>query len=681
MAVSKQIEESQKKEMFRRRHFSFRINVFFFCIFLLFSVLIVRLALLQFVEGKSMSEQELLKTTRETPIAPIRGNIYDADEYPIASTYSVQTLFFRYGSVSNQEAVKLARRLEAVFAQYGKPEAALSAEEIVKRMDIGYDIHLNKTDKSPGYSYVPRKIKSNLQKEEIAYLMEHRDEFQGIEIMEESTRVYDAARIAVQLVGYVRPYSTAINQRSSYLDYYTEHRSEYMKTPTEYVGFDGLEFMYQEVLRGKNGAKSYPINAAEKIVGSPTITKPVKGNNLYLTIQKDIQLATQQAIIEHLEKIRTSPNRYERAPNARSGYAVAMEVDTGNVVAMASIPDYDPNIWTKDVVPIDEYNRIKQFVNNGTIMASYPDYPEAELKYHPNSIVPLGSTIKPLSVLVGLNEKFFDVNTKYYDRGAFYFGRGNSARIQNDNGVAYGEMNATRAIAKSSNTFMSEMIGNKLALRDGVAGLDVWDSYMVQFGLGVSTGSGLPNELDGFKDYYLNVEKGTDTYQSALIRASWGQQGRYTTLQLAQYAATLANRGKRPKPQFVKEIRTYEGALVKTMEPEFLDENEYPDKYWDAIFAGMKEVHKQGFDNFPYTVAAKTGTSTQQVANNTVANAVFIAFAPLEKPKLAVAVVVPEGGYGAWGAAPIARKIFDAYDARYGLDGTPHPERYQNESQ
>lgn len=671
MNITDPMEDPQKQEILKRRHFSFRINAFFFSIFLLFSILIVRLAFMQFVEGKQLSENQTPDRTRTTYIAPIRGNIFDSDGYPIASTYSVQSLFFRYGSITKYEdLVALARQLEHIFTEFGKEDKRLPAAEILKRMDVGIDMDMNETAKKPGYSFIPRKLKSDLTKEEIAYIMEHRDGLIGLEIMEESARLYDQNKIAVQLVGYVRPYSTAINQRSSYLDYYKENQPEYNQTPTEYVGFDGLEFMYQEELRGSNGMKVYPVNVLDKIIGPPTITQPVKGNNLILTIQSDIQLATQRAIENHLEVLRTSTNKYIRAENARSGFAVAMEIDTGNVVAMASIPDYDPNVWLGDTVSTEQYNKIRQFVNNGTIRAAYPDYPEEELKYHTNSIVYAGSVIKPLTVLLGLSRGYFTTKTQYYDTGYFIFGR-DRTRISNDSNAAYGLINATGAIRHSSNTFMSELIGNRLALDHGTEGLDIWDEFMKKFGLGVLTGSGLPNEIEGIPDYYNNVKKGNDSYQSALVRASWGQQAQYTTLQLAQYAATMANRGKRPKPQFVKEIRTYEGEVVKVLEPEFINEEVFPDEYWNAIFAGMKDVFKDGFEDFPYDVAAKTGTSTQQVSGGTVANAVFIAFAPLQKPKLAVAVVIPEGGYGSRGAAPIARKIFDAYDQVYGLTGTP----------
>ncbi len=160
---------------------------------------------------------------------------------------------------------------------------------------------------------------------------------------------------------------------------------------------------------------------------------------------------------------------------------------------------------------------------------------------------------------------------------------------------------------------------------------------------------------------------------SALIYASWGQNERYTPLQLAQYAATLANKGKRMKPQFVDKVTTYDGVPVKTLEPVIMDQEQFPEQYWNAIFTGMQKVGKQGFEGFNYSVAAKTGTSTQTVGGKSVDNAVFIAFAPVEDPKLAVAIVIPEGGYGSWGAAPIARKMFDAYDKFYGLGAAPNP--------
>ncbi|TVY08533.1 peptidoglycan D,D-transpeptidase FtsI family protein [Paenibacillus cremeus] len=667
------MDDPQKQESNKRRSFTFRINIFFFFTFFLFSVLIVRLAMLQFVEGKELKAQEADTNKANTPIPPIRGNIYDRAGAPIAYTTSTQSLYFRIEQEQpKDDVIALAKRLEEIFTKYGKPtQKKLTALDIIKEMDVGYDLDKNKTA-APSYFAVPRRIKSDLSEQEMAFIYEHRDELKWIEITEESIRTYDQENTpAVQLVGYMRPFSRAREPKYG-LDFYKDKKAEgYLDT--EDVGYDGIEYMYQGELRGKNGYKTYPVNAAQKIIGKVEITKPIKGNNLFLTIDKNVQLTTEQAIMDQLAWLKGPEARNNpyanKGRNAVAGYAVAMEVDTGNVVAMASMPDYDPTVWFGGI-PQDEYNRIQPFINNGTITTAYPDYPQDEISKHPTSIVYVGSTIKPLSVLVGFNEGLLTPTSRYQDTGSFSYGKDNNAKLSNSDGTAWGSINATEAIWHSSNTFMSAMIGNALYMRSGNKAVDIWESYLNKFGLGVTTGSGLPKEYKGLSEFKENTK---ETVQSRMVFASWGQNEKYTTLQLAQYAATLANKGKRIKPQFVSKIETYEGQTVKEFnQPEVLEETTFPNAYWDAVFKGMKMVGIQGFDGFPYEIARKTGTSTQRVGGGKeVDNAVFIAFAPADKPKLAVAVVVPEGGYGSWGAAPIARKIFDAYDQYYGLDGVP----------
>ncbi|MNH87845.1 Penicillin-binding protein 2B [compost metagenome] len=433
---------------------------------------------------------------------------------------------------------------------------------------------------------------------------------------------------------------------------------------TENVGFDGLERMYQDELRGKSGSKKYPVNASQKITGKVSVTAPQKGHNLFLTINKDVQQVAEKAITDQLAFLKTSQARNNPliSPGtlAKSGYAVAMEVKTGKVVAMASMPDYDANLWTGGISPAD-HARTLPFHNNGTITTAYSDYPDNELAKHPSSLVFMGSTIKPLTVLIGLKEKFFGPNDIYYDNGSFSFGKYKST-ITNSDRHAYGPLNATTAIEHSSNTFMSAMIGIPFYEKYGGENpmvTEAWASYLNKFGLGVKTGSGLPLESEGSHDFIKNAEK--DSYQSAMVYASWGQNEKYTTLQLAQFTATLASRGKRMKPQFVERITTYEGEVLKSFEPEMLEETTFADSDWDVVFQGMKSG-AEGIDELPFTVARKTGTSTQDVAGGRVDNAVMIAFAPAENPVLAIAVVVPEGGFGRYGASPIAAKMFEAYD-------------------
>ncbi|OXM87608.1 cell division protein FtsI [Paenibacillus rigui] len=633
---------------------------------MLFSVLIVRLAILQFVEGKYLKEVENQVSNSDSPIAPIRGTIYDRTGYAIAQSRSMQSLYYRVeGRATNRdEIIELAKTLEGIFAKYGKqPQMKpLTAAEILKLMDVGFDMDKVKT-KEPSYFYVPRRIKADLSRDEIAYLSEHRDQLKGIEIFEDSIRLYDSQTISAQLVGYMKRFSAARNPVSG-LEYYRSKTDEYLDV--EDVGFDGLELMYQEELRGKKGLKRYPVNAVQKIVGPATIVPPEKGHNLYLTIDKNIQLATEQAIMDQLTLIRNRSlaGEYGYAPNARSGYAVAMEVKTGKIVAMASMPDYDTNTWTGGM-STEEYNQIKPFINNGTITTSYPDYPEKEIPKHPSSLLYMGSTIKPLTILVGLSEGVITPNSTYNDTGSFSFGLNNNAKISNSDGHAYGLLNPMTAIQNSSNTFMSAMVGiplyNKYGGKSKV--MDVWAEHLAGFGLGIKTGSNLPNEYEGSNEFFKNAK--TSSPQSAMVYASWGQNEKYTTLQLAQYAATLASRGKRMQPQFVEKITTSNGQLVKGYEPVLLNEVNYPKNYWDTVIRGMKSG-AEGIEELPFQVARKTGTSTQDVPGGRVDNGVFISFAPVDDPVLAVAVVIPEGRFGRYSASPVAAKIYQAYDQYVG---------------
>ncbi|WP_166242536.1 peptidoglycan D,D-transpeptidase FtsI family protein [Paenibacillus turpanensis] len=667
------MDDEELKEITRQRQFTLRLNIFFFATFVLFSVLIVNLAILQFVRGKELAAQEAKIGSMSSKIAPIRGNIYDANGYPIAYSVSTQTLFYRIEpGMKKPHYIELAYRLEDIFKKLDESAAArgvapvnavLTAEEIIKRMDVGFDLE-GKATKEPSYYAVPRVIKSGLNNEEIAYFMGHRDELPGFEINEESIRKYhddNDEYIAAQLIGYLRPYNTEQNNKNSP---YFGKKTDYL--PNEYVGIDGIELMYQNELRGKNGVKSYPVNAEQKIIGKVSIEKPVKGENLFLTIDKNVQLEAQRAIRQNLEYMKSAEARALKFPylgkNAASGYAVAMEVQTGRVVAMANFPDYDPNIWHGGLSNQQLFD-IRFRYANGTIRERYTDVPKGEDHgNHPSSLVPLGSTVKPLTVLIGLNEGIITSRERYYDSGKFSYGRDNST-IRNADETAFGNITAESAIRFSSNTFMGEMIALRLYNKHAGETIKVWDSYMKKFGLGVDTGSGLPYENAG--DLYW--EKLDETVQSQIVFASFGQMARYTTLQLAQYTTTLANRGKRLKPLLVDSIRDSEGNLVKQFEPEILNEEKFPAEYWNLIQRGM-ESPVSGFDNFPHTLVRKTGTSQSSIRGSIVDNAVFIGYAPAENPKLAVAVVVPEGGYGRYGAAPIARKIFDAYDQYYGLN-------------
>ncbi|NUU60832.1 peptidoglycan D,D-transpeptidase FtsI family protein [Paenibacillus agri] len=656
-----------------------RINLFFFGTFIIFCVIIVRLATLQFVEGPTLTEVESDRNYKNVPLAALRGNIFAAGGESLAYSTSVYSLYITLTkeytarvtdkasgkSVLTPEAKAksndLVARLVADFKKYGDPAVKeQTQEDVLKALDLNFR-------KSLGY--VPRRVKTGLTNKEVAYFMEHKDDYPGLEIVEETVRHYDKDTVAVQTVGYIKPFSYS-HDRAFYQDI-----AQAMKRGTdpglvykddEIVGFDGLELQYQKELRGKNGYLQIsvnPQNMAEKV---EQVVPPVKGNNIWTTINKNIQLKTEQAIMEQINWLHTNPVQGQVHPAALTGYAVAMEVDTGNIVAMASMPDYDTNVWTTGTLSTAAWEKMMYNYQNGTINPISSGLSGHGLQ----SVLLMGSTVKPLTVLIGLKEGFISPSTRYIDTGSTSFGKeGHETTVRNSSGHVYGKMGPATAIEKSSNVFMIDMVGKKLYEKYKSKGIDVWDRYMKEFGLGVLTESGLPGEHRGNINY-TNIEA-AGSFQAALVYASFGQQGSYTTLQLAQYATTLANEGQRIKPQLVSKITDAEGKTVTEFSREVLNEvTKFDKSFWQEIKKGMNSK-VSAFDGFPYDFARKTGTSQQLAKKELRDNGVFIAFAPRDKPKLAVAVVIPEGGFGSNSAAPVARKIFDAYDWEYGLNGVP----------
>ncbi|MGO4532026.1 peptidoglycan D,D-transpeptidase FtsI family protein [Paenibacillus sp. 2TAF8] len=662
---------NEKDELADKRRFSYRMNVFFFASFVIFSVIIVRLAYLQFVEGPELSQEEASNITKDVPLAPVRGTIYDstgtvklAYSKPIQSLYL--TLYKNYGDVDGKpnpkigEVQEMAGHLHDVFEKYKAPNSeSLTVDQIMEEMDLN-------SRKANGF--MPRLIKSDLSEGEVAYFLQHKDEFKGIQIVEESVRYYDPDTVAVQSIGYLKKFKSS-KTLNKYKEVDEANKTQtdpgLVYTENEFVGFDGLELQYQDKLRGKSGYTSVDVDLRNLPEGVAGTTPPQKGYDLISSINKNVQVKTEQAIMDQLSWLHRNPVSGKLHPNAKTGFAVAMEVDTGKVVAAASMPDYDTNVWRTGSISTEDYDKIKYIYQNGTIRGFLP----GESRKRAESVVLLGSTIKPLSVLIGLKEGFFTTNSVYIDRGSTTFG-GDNRRVQNSSGHVYGAMYPRDAIRHSSNVFMIDEIGKKLYSRYGAKGVDVWDKYMEQFGLGIKTGVDLPNEWPGRKEYIESSE----TSLTKLVYASFGQQGKYTTMQLAQYTVMLANKGKRMEPQLVKEFRDSEGNVVEKVKPKVLSTADFSDAYWNEVQRGMA-TEVSAFGGFPYDFARKTGTSTQSIGGKPVDNGVFIAYAPRNNPKLAVAVMIPEGGFGSNSAAPVARAIFDAYDQEFGLDGIPKKDK------
>jgi penicillin-binding protein 2 len=542
-------------------------------------------------------------------------------------------------------------------------------DEVLKAMDIGLDANGKPVPRRQP-PYYPKKIKDRLTEREIVKISENPERFPGVNIFAEPLRQYRSDRFAVQTIGYVRPFAGAKTSLKKYREAATDYLSNgYLDW--EQVGVDGLEYSYQDQLRGRNGYRLVRVNASGKLVDVLKEVPPKPGKDLVLTLDEKMQLSAQQFIEEYLRSLREASGD-KRAPYARNAYAVAMEVKTGRIRAMVSYPDYDPNIWNGRITP-EDYRRLSYVMRNGTIREAPYDardeaYPEREYKKHPLSVLPLGSTFKPLTVLMGLEAGVITPNTVWQDPGTFYYAKA-TPPVRNAGGHNYGLLTPEKAIQKSSNTFMA-WVGTSWYQRDKMNAIRRLEETAHAFGLGVPTGVPLPGEQNGIEDYLSMAKRNSGL--GAMALASFGQAQRYTAMQLAQYAATLANGGVRLRPQLVEKIVDPETGRVQEIRPEVLNRTNIPPEYYKVILQGMIDVTRPGgtasqlFHNLPFPVAAKTGTSEQDIPGvGRVQNSVFIAFAPAYDPQIAVAVIVPEGGFGAVGAGPIAEQLITSYYERF----------------
>lgn len=659
-----------------------RLQILFFLVFLFFSTIIIRLMQLQIMKGDEFASELMIRSYKTDSIPAMRGNIYDHTGNIIAESRPSFVVVFRETDTMNKEAyISIIEKLEKILSPVDRAT-------LLKKMDVGYAFEDGNYIRVPRQmpKYMEKELKSDLSPKEMAEIEERRGELEGIEVVMKPIRQYNPNQIAVQAVGYVRPYHVA-----DQLDIgnYKAEQKRYL--PNQFVGLDGIELSYEGELRGRNGQRLYEVAADQTVIKELETILPERGNDITLTIDQRVQLAIRDSIREFLPKLRST---ISEARYAKSAYVVAIEIKTGKIVSMVSYPEYDPNVWIEG--PDQKtYDQIKYAVTNGTIReAPYDARPltgeaaEMENYKHPRSIVPSGSVIKPITVLLGLQEGIIRTNDQWQDSGVYQYGRG-SDRIKNDNSKANGMISPEKALQKSSNTYMAR-IGEELSKRKRGASAPLLQSYYHAFGLGIPTGVDLPNESIGKQDY-LVMDKNYGPL-AAMVQASFGQQIRATTMQLAQYSATVANKGVRLQPQLVEKITAPDGKIVKSFQPQVLSEFPQPDAYWNILTNGMVLVTKPGgtavraFEGLPYSVAAKTGTSEQDIyvpvtisdpktgekktkwkMHGRITNGVSISFAPANDPKLAVAVVVPEGGYGGRSAAVITRSVYEIYDKYIGI--------------
>ncbi|MGE6550007.1 peptidoglycan D,D-transpeptidase FtsI family protein [Bacillus mycoides] len=533
-----------------------------------------------------------------------RGKILDQNGVILATNKKVKSLY----CTSNDEKLsnKDTSNTLAFFNQFSNEfQHDISTEDIKSQLQQS----CNKQTMNEISLY------SDINKNEISFINKNKPK--NVVIKDEFIRYYPKNEIASQVIGYVE---NDLNSKN---------------VP---VGKSGIEFQYENDLKGKSGKTLIFKMNNKKFLWN--IQKVQKGKDVRLALDSKLQQKTEEALRSQIKKV----------PDANAGYAVVTDVKTGAILTMANSAVFDPNILNTHVSSKKE--NIKSLSQNKAIQ---------KLKYG-ESYVNMASTIKPLTILIGLNEKLFQPEDTYLDNGSFQYDNQNN--IINAPGTPTGEITPSQAIINSSNTFMTAKVALPLFNRNNgniekVA--NIWTDYLKQFGLRSKTGIDLPFEEDG--EYEFHPSNKFENGISALLNASWGGNEVHTPLQLAQYAATLASKGDKYKPQIVSAIIGQDDKETKKFKPLLESSNRYPMKFWSVVQGGMSQNIEE-IKNLPFHVAGKTGiTGSPNEQERMINHSLFIAYAPTEDPKIAISVVIPGSNSEKNIAALVTSEILECWNS------------------
>lgn len=473
--------------------------------------------------------------------------------------------------------------------------------------------------------YIPVRIKRGIDFKAVAWFEENSEHLPGVSYIVEMQRGYPAGIVGSHVFGYTKEVSPDQLKREK--DYYA---------PGDYVGHNGIEKKYEKFVRGIKGYNYVLVDSKRKEIskyknGFEDVTS-IKGHDLLLSIDADVQRVAEQELKE------------------KSGAVVAIEPKTGEILALVSAPDYDLNQFS--YVTSKEY--LHKLYNNPL----RPSFNRATM-----SVKPPGSTFKLMAAIAALDLGVITPQTTIYCGGGFTFGR-----FFKCHGGAHGSLNVIHAIEKSCNTFFYNLIYK--------IGLDRWAQYAQKLGFNKMTGIDIGEEVPGLipnSKYYEKIY-GANWPRSIMASLGIGQgEVSVTPLQLAQYAAIIANNGKSYIPHVVKGyLDDQTGRLVETKFKE-INTGINP-QVFDIVKEGMFLVVNgagtaTGIRMKEIQIAGKTGTAQNPHGAD---HAFFVGFAPYDDPKIAIAVVVENAGFGSTWAAPIAKKMIEAYLLK---DKTKKPEQ------
>lgn len=479
-------------------------------------------------------------------------------------------------------------------------------------------------------------VADNISVDAVTQIKERQEEFKGIAVINNYIRQYDMPGLATHMLGRIG----TINKE----EYDANKNSGYGYN--DIIGKEGLEKWAESYLRGIDGTTGTTKEVNGKEITVLNDTEPVPGNYLVLTIDSDLQRVTEESLERTITNIRASSGvKPKDGADCNAGAAAVIDVKTGDTLALASNPTYDMSRYNEDYNALLQ-NEAKPMWNRAVSGLYSP-----------------GSTFKPLTAIAALESGNLTVNEVIDGQGIYryYNDYQPTCWIWSEYKMTHGKQNVSAALENSCNYFFYE-VGRRM-------GIDTLGLYAKKFGLGEKTGIELGEETGHmaspeYKKQVVQNITSRDWYGGDTLQAAIGQSySLFTPIQLANYAATIANGGTRHKVNLIKSIRSsVDGSVVKEFKPEVVETIDMDADVINAVKQGMKRVADEGsaaafFSNYGIQVGGKTGTAQVGDGSN---NAVFIAYAPFDDPQIAVAVVLEHGVRGT-NAAAVAKDIFDSY--------------------
>lgn len=679
----------------RKENEKVRYNILTILVYIIGIVLLAQLFNLQIVHGEEYRQTSNTKLTRESILEADRGNIKDSSGVKLATvdTQSSVELYktkidnetlnntilnlinilntngdtyvdnflvdinpyrFKLESEDSQKKWKKANNIdenasaEETF-NYFKDKYKISTDNVEdarKIMAIRYEISYK------GYSNTKSiQIAKNISLNSMNQITEQNSKFPGVTITENSKRVYPLGNTASHVIGRI-----GMIEDSELKEYDSRYDQNDM------VGKSGIEYIFEKYLKGTNGVKQIDMDVNGTTTDEYISKEAVAGSDIILTIDSKLQAITEEALKANIEKI--ASGGFGRVYGADAGSAVVLNVKTGEVIAMASYPDYNPSDFVNGI----DTNTWNYYINGETKPL---ENKAISMNYSP------GSTFKMVTALAGLETGAITTTERINDTGVYPYAHHPVCWYYTSYHSGHGRLNVSQAIQHSCNYFFYE-VGKRI-------GIDTLAKYAYYLGLGHKTGIELNGEANGnLASSQRAVEENRQWYLGETLSAAIGQSyNTFTPLQMAKYVAMVANGGKKIDVTIVKSIVNADGSEVSRNEYESYvneklglteddtEELSFNQENINAVLEGMRGVTSESggtaystFKDFNIEVGGKTGSAQTGIEGKT--NAWFVGFAPFDDPEIAIVVFVRNGGHGGY-TAEVAKEIIAQY---FGMNTT-----------